>query len=121
MELHELSNQDLDKMVAIAEGYKVVDYPFGKQIQQNGKFIGLLSEGGNAWNYSPSTNWEQGGPIMEREKIIPIFVEENDPYPIEDGPWSCAYPGAEIGYTGPTLLIAAMRCYISSKLGENIK
>lgn len=65
-------------------------------------------------HYSPSTKWDQGGPIMEREGIS---VVQQDREPPE---WS-AFKNREHGVPtltyGPTPLIAAMRCYIKSKLG----
>jgi len=69
-------------------------------------------------NYS--TDWAQGGPIIEREKI------EVTPWGVS-GDWrardfyepSPGVPCAE--QYGPTLLIAAMRCYIASKLGDEVE
>jgi hypothetical protein len=65
-----------------------------------------------------STNWEQGGPIIEREGIT-ITHYGND---WEDA-WSARkgdghWKGKET--YGPTPLIAAMRCYVASKLGDEI-
>ena len=74
-------------------------------------------------NYSPSTNWAQGGPIIEREKID-LFTEKGTP---ESWVASIArYQNGErlVGWRihkyGPTPLIAAMRCYVASKLGDEI-
>ena len=61
-----------------------------------------------------STDWNQGGPIIEREKIGVFML---------DGVWSarCQYKGAIVVYAeGPTPLIAAMRCYVASKLGDEV-
>lgn len=71
--------------------------------------------------WSPSTNWNHGGPIIEREvsgytKRGPIdksYFEawvspqrsELEPIPYGDG---------------DTLLVAAMRCYVASKLGNTV-
>ena len=60
--------------------------------------------------YKPSTDWMQGGPIIEREEIA-IFLE----YPKS---W-CATNG-DVRSPGDTPLMAAMRCYVRSKLGEEI-
>lgn len=62
--------------------------------------------------FSPSTNWSQGGPIIERE----CFSVE--PFKGRSGNWGCF--DFKIGnvYHGPTPLIAAMRCYVASKLGD---
>ena len=66
-------------------------------------------------HYTPSTNWAQGGPIIEREKISTTCY----------GQWLAALPvdttGEARGYYGPTPLIAAMRCYVASKLGDDIE
>jgi hypothetical protein len=61
-----------------------------------------------------STNWAQGGPVIERERINTLD---------NGGDFSCYYSrGAAVGirYTGPTPLIAAMRCCVISKLGEEV-
>ena len=65
-------------------------------------------------DYSPSTDWSQGGPIIEREKIT-LRVWDDEDYVhayIDTGKdWS----------EGPTPLIAAMRCYVASKLGDEVE
>ena len=58
----------------------------------------------------PSTNWGQGGPIIEREGIA-IYL-------YGDGEWQAVL---EKEYEGPTPLVAAMRCYVASKLGEEVE
>lgn len=70
--------------------------------------------------YEPSTNWAQGGPIIGREEIS--INRDNDP----DYIWA-AWTSAPIrdestafGY-GDTPLIAAMRCFVVSELGEEIE
>jgi hypothetical protein len=78
-------------------------------------------------DFNYSTNWSQGGPIIEREKLhvwwdYPYTDDEGNKY----GDHWCAEGGSEddnivIVYgTGPTPLIAAMRCYVTGKLGEEI-
>lgn len=63
--------------------------------------------------FSPSTDWAQGGPIIERNRMY-IRPYYNDP----PGQW-CAECGAEFTF-GPTPLVAAMRCYVASKLGDEV-
>ena len=65
---------------------------------------------GPAWT-KYSTDWAQGGPIIEREKTA---IKENG-----YGHWF-AKVGAGKWMHGPTPLIAAMRCYVASKLGDYI-
>ena len=71
-------------------------------------------------SYTPSTKWAQGGPIIERERIAIVF----DGFDIFDAAlplWgACKYDGGVEGY-GSTPLIAAMRCYVASKLGDTIQ
>lgn len=68
---------------------------------------------GDKWfTFLPSTDWSQGGPIIEREKI---GLEQS-------GPDVYAYVQhlPLDGSRGPTPLIAAMRCFVIWKLGEEV-
>lgn len=65
--------------------------------------------------FKPSTDWSQAGPIIERESIY-LIPNEN-----ADG-WFAHKVGCDSGdYNGPTPLIAAMRCYVASKLGDTVE
>jgi hypothetical protein len=61
--------------------------------------------------YDPSTNWEHGGPIIERERIN-LWNEGHD--------WEASLYGKHIVW-GETPLVAAMRCYVASKLGDEVE
>ena len=66
-----------------------------------------------------STDWAQGGPIIEREGIN-LGTQRNEPgcKPHIDYLWHAQLDQrVYVGY-GPTPLIAAMRCYCRSKLGD---
>ena len=73
--------------------------------------------------YSPSTLWAQGGPIIEREEIC-----SKRQLPCSAGyEWNAwiwtkhiSKGGSSAGGSGPTPLIAAMRCYVASKLGDEV-
>jgi hypothetical protein len=81
-----------------------------------------------AEGYKPSTDWSQGGPIIDREDI----AMSSKP----DGLWAAYAPkgtrlvqhggqAVEIfnwyfKQEGYTPLIAAMRCYVASKMGDDI-
>ena len=67
----------------------------------------------DSW-YEPSTNWSQGGPIIEREG-----VNLSAHYKIYTGEWQAWCEHGPSAY-GPTPLIAAMRCYVASKLGDEV-
>jgi hypothetical protein len=60
-----------------------------------------------------STDWAQGGPIIEREGIE-LFRNNEKNY------WFTSKARNQIG-VGPTPLVAAMRAYVASKLGDEIK
>jgi len=77
-----------------------------------------------------SSNWAQGGPIIERE-ITKVFrnvggtwsamVLKDVSIPPEDRGTSLALTRrAQWNGAGPTLLIAALRCYVMSKLGNEV-
>ena len=67
-------------------------------------------------SYSPTTRWSQGGPIIEREKIN--LNCGDDTWGVAEGVWEAAHPKSTNVSFGPTPLIAAMRCYVASKLGD---
>ena len=95
MKTSELTGHFLNVAVALAMGHKP---PFGID------------------GFFPSTDWSQGGPIIEREKIG--IVPSDDDANVWIG--SMLEPEWKFNRTGPTPLIAAMRCYVASKMGEEI-
>ena len=68
-------------------------------------------------SYTPSTDWAQGGPIIERKRIG--IVPSEDDANVWVG--SMFEPDWKFNRTGPTPLIAAMRCYVASKLGDEVE
>lgn len=64
------------------------------------------------WTYSPSRNWSQGGPIIEREGISWHCGNKTT--------WHAYAYGSGNNISGPTPLIAAMRCFVASKLGDEV-
>ncbi len=78
---------------------------------------------GDTWK--PSTDWAQGGPIIERERIDVTWYIDH---------WTATWWADNSGmakdqaqrfkrnrqHSGPTPLIAAMRCYVASKLGDEV-
>jgi hypothetical protein len=73
---------------------------------------------GPAWT-KYSTDWAQGGPIIEQERIA-IWFEKYDDIDSALPVWA-AVRFNEQDYYGSTPLIAAMRCYVASKLGEEVE
>jgi hypothetical protein len=69
--------------------------------------------------HDESTDWALGGPIIEREWLdITPWPNESD----EDLRWQCKqHDSIDCVAFGPTPLIAAMRCYVASKLGDEVE
>ena len=74
---------------------------------------------GGVWN--PSTDWAQGGPIIEREHIEWQWLPSSSKHH-RYGARKPSLGGAKRTFCmdGPTVLIAAMRCYVASKLGDTV-
>jgi hypothetical protein len=106
MKTSELTGAALDWAVAKAEGE---DY--SPTATTNG--IGMEFE---ATNYS--TEWSQAGPIIERE--VPMLMRTNGGDWIAQGSYDTANDKEAQRYYGPTPLVAAMRCYVASKLGDDV-
>ena len=74
-------------------------------------------------DFKPSTDWSQGGPLIEREEIQ-TSCQTNGPSKGQWGAnkWFINRQGALVcrRLYGKTLLIAAMRCFVASKLGEEV-
>lgn len=114
----ELTEAALDWAVAKCEGY---DCQLDCEV--SGPWLvpqeGYLHDEKPLSRYSPSTLWAQGGPIIEREAHN-LFKHNGGTA------WCCACNVPRDGYVaiitadGPTPLIAAMRCYVASKLGDEI-
>ncbi len=91
----ELTGRALDRAVAVAEYGYDADYKTNRY----------------------STDWSHGGPIIEREGISVDRM---------GGAWTADISDSVGGYiehteSGPTPLIAAMRCYVASKLGDEVE
>ena len=95
----ELTGAALDWAVARCEGIELTNY--------SGNLI--IRYDGDGWQ--PSTDWAQGGPIIEREGITLRRYT--------DSLWDASVGQHEVD--GPTPLIAAMRCYVASKLGDEVE
>lgn len=72
-------------------------------------------------NYNPSIDWKLAGPIIERE-----FIATESPRAVgwQASMWSDErnpITGHHRFGAGDTLIIAAMRCYVSHKLGDTVE
>lgn len=100
-----LTGPALDWAVAKCEGVRV------SAPQSHGKLEVHFSatDGGDV--YSPSTDWSQAGPIIERDGLTLTHQADR---------WAAQTDDDLFAY-GPTPLIAAMRCYVASKLGDEVE
>ena len=83
----------------------------------------VLSNGWGGMSYQPSDNWVIGGPIIEQECIKLAAYEASSEVPKNPAYWEAVICTRWATYrqTGPTPLIAAMRCLCASKLGAEIE
>lgn len=106
----ELTGHALNWAVNVAEGFTPVVgiNPFGYGVCLNG---------------SDYLDWSQGGPIIEREHIS---ISHYKPSPMNKEPMVIAAISTDYAqegnkwFEGPTPLIAAMRCYVASVLGDEV-
>jgi hypothetical protein len=66
--------------------------------------------------YTPSTDWAQGGPLIERERITLNY----DTFGRQDQWIAKTYEDNSSHQFGPTHLVAAMRSYVMSRLGDEV-
>ena len=107
MKTSELTGAALDWAVAKCE-----QYPMGIWYDEDGM---PMIRDDEVPEWAPSTNWTQGGPIIERERIS-AGTNEDD--------WCADITSGETGFIrgfGSTPLVAAMRCYVASKLGDEVE
>lgn len=100
MKTSELIDTALDWAVAKSEGY-----------------TGTALESRTGEWYTPTTNWAQGGPIIEREGMHVDCLRQGEKPIWEAWPYAT---GTKHIQQGSTPLIAAMRCYVASKLGDEV-
>ena len=108
MKTSKLTGTALDWAVAQCEGEEV------KLIK--GQLETLWTD--NGWK--PSTDWAQGGAIIEREGLGIWKYQWNEQSDPEVGWWYAEDKNGDHVHTGTTPLIAAMRCLVASKLGEEV-
>ena len=115
MKVNELQGAALDWVVAKCEGIDLFETE-GWSYEE---------DTGTRKHYRPSTDWAQGGPIIERGKLT-VAPNDQKSYVGQEA-WT-AYrietlftdQGDREYQTGSTPLIAAMRCYVASNLGAEI-
>jgi hypothetical protein len=130
MKTFTLTGIALDWAVAKAEGLLEPKEFFGKMVApvvldmeywSNGEPMVRLNPCPDVYyraEYDPSTDWKHGGPIIECE--VPMLMRTNGGDWIAQGSYDTANDKEAQRYYGPTPLVAAMRCYVASKLGDDV-
>lgn len=107
MKTSELTGAALDWAVAKCEGYQNKDYcPHDQRFRDDD----------NKW-FCPSEDWAQGGPIIEREGISILYRVGVNMTATINGQYEQSVP---YNQRGNPQLIAAMRCYVASKMGDEV-
>ena len=127
MKTNKLIGTALDWAVAKCEGYDRDKYMMSPDIRKdvNNKVIGIMVPNNRdyIW-FRPSTDWAQAGPIIEREKIS-LLDQSTQAWGTPPLIWFAAVGDVSddevLGYRGPTPLVAAMRCYVASTLGDEVE
>lgn len=116
MKTSELTGAQLDYWVAKALGLK--PELFGSPVKDMVGIVGGVPpefelDGPNYDCFMPSRMWAQGGPIIERERIMLVWDTGSWAAEIAAGP----VQGRRIAFGG-TALEAAMRAFVTSKYGD---
>lgn len=87
--------------------------------------VACIRDFGHDVRFTPSTDWAQGGPIIERERLCVGYKHQPDPdhcalLDPATACWARTTAGGYLSY-GPTPLIATMRSYVASKLGHEVE
>ncbi len=110
----EATNTQLDYLVAKCEGHS---FTLGEtEYTLDGK---TYQRGMCSIERKYTTDWSEGGPILEKERIDLLGFAKK-------GVWVASIPRPDmVGWRflaeGPTPLIAAMRCFVASKLGDEVE
>lgn len=117
MKTAELTGAALDWAVAKCEGYFNDEASYKGSYVTGSHFLSMWKAEGHGvhWTHS-STDWSEGGPIIEREKISLLSVG------LVNWAAKADYGDSQaVTKYGDTPLIAAMRCYVASKLGGEVE
>lgn len=113
----ELEGALLDAAVAMAEG--LPNILFAHRSNSSGQWVStaLYKIPGKRYLIERrvplySSEWDQGGPIIERERISVTHTRTTS---------TVAGTRNAVDGHGPTPLIAAMRAYVASKFGEEVE
>jgi hypothetical protein len=110
----ELTGAALDWAVAKCEGVALLD-PHNNEWELCWTLLGDNSGD----YYQPSCDWAQGGPIIEREGIAIRRYGDFPETRWQSDTWQFRFVDPQT--YGHTPLVAAMRCRVASKLGDEVE
>lgn len=115
----ELSGKALDHAVHLSLGLGYCsDFKYGPMYFLPSTHPGVVAWEGSAPCYS--TAWSQGGPIIDDERIGVCHYNEADGWEVPN--WAAWRTDTDDRQQimGESALIAAMRCYVQVKLGDEV-
>lgn len=110
----------LNWLVAGCEGWKQGKYMMSVDIRKDaqGRVVGIMVPNNRQYIwFKPTTDWAQGGPIIKQNHVGLVSPTNN----------LSMFWTADIGYESKFTqfdhdpLVAAMRCYVTSKLGDTVE
>lgn len=104
----ELSSDALNWTVAKCEGLDAYIPAYAET-----PWVAVRSSSTGIYRAKFTTDWAQGGPIIEREGISWHCGNKSN--------WHSYGYGSADNFSGSTPLIAAMRCFVASKLGDSVE
>ena len=130
MKTSELKDRALDWAVAVADGRWQKWITSEKRLGTSVMDVGLYGHSGlRAWSeskdwfepYSPSTDPAQAWPIIERERIEWQWLPaSNKAHQYGARKPSMGGINRTFCHDGPTILVAVMRCFVASRLGDEV-
>lgn len=116
----DLIGAQLDWAVELANGAELVDDYGRPKLKRKGScaVMDVLKNNGYITTPNYSTDWSNSGPIIERERIAVGSNHVQLDARRREG-WCAQAEGRFCD--GPTPLIAAMRAFVASKLGDEVE
>lgn len=117
-----LTGKALDWAVAIADKRNPIIHKIqcgspGSPFKYKG-YVAIPCGNGDCWTYEPTVKWELAGPVIQNECISTVWGPG-----LKEHEWRAETPTGmnDQSETGPTPIIAALRCFVASKLGGDVE
>lgn len=107
----ELTGAALDWAVAVAVGHTIT----GDSVQDGFILVGAGCDGDLQREFAPSTDWAQGGPLIDE-----YIGAASGPTNARSYSIAC-FKGSVLSHRGQTILIATCRAVVACKLGDVVE